>query len=234
MTMQDDPLDHVAVALDTRDWQEFDRWCKTFGPRVGVLKVGLEAFCRWGEKAVELARAQGKRLFLDLKLHDIPNTAAGAAEAARDMGADYLTLHVAGGEAMIAAAVERCAGEVQLLAVTLLTHLDEAGLKALGLEGEAEERISSWARQARVWGCAGAVCSPREVARLRRENGEPFVLVTPGIRGGGEVSGDDQRRTATPREALAAGSSLLVIGRPLTRAIDADEALTALRLELVR
>ncbi|MCM2269461.1 MAG: orotidine-5'-phosphate decarboxylase [Thermoanaerobaculia bacterium] len=229
--MNGDALAAVAVALDTDERATFDAWCARFGPRVGVLKVGLEAFVRWGPPAVAAARRHARRLFLDLKLHDIPNTVAGAVDAACALGVDYLTVHAGGGPAMLAAAAEAARGRLTLLAVTVLTHLDADELARLGLPGSAGERAESWARLARAAGCGGVVCSPQEVAALRRREPRPFTLVTPGIRPAGAASGD-QKRIATPREALAAGADLLVIGRPLTRAADADAALAALAAEL--
>jgi len=226
-----DPLASVAVALDTAERATFRDWCERFGPRVGVLKVGLEAFVRWGPEAVVEARRHARGLFLDLKLHDIPNTVAGAVSAARDLGVDYLTVHAAGGSAMLAAAVEAAAGGPTLLAVTVLTHLDAGELAALDLPGAAERRVLRWARLAREAGCGGVVCSPREVAGLREREPRPFTLVTPGIRPAGAAAGD-QRRVATPREALAAGADLLVIGRPLTRAAVPEAVLAELAREL--
>jgi orotidine-5'-phosphate decarboxylase len=146
------------------------------------------------------------------------------------MGAAYLTVHAAGGRDMLAAAAD-AAGSVQLLAVTLLTHLDERALAALDLPGPSAARVLSWAALARGAGCAGVVCSPLEAAALRAAHPRPFLLVTPGIRGAADPSGD-QRRTASAAAALAAGSDLLVIGRPLTRAADPARALEALAAEL--
>lgn len=221
-------LDHVAVALDTPDRESFDRWCALFGPQLGVLKVGLEAYVRWGPDAVGEARRWARRVFLDLKLHDIPNTVGGAVSAARDLGVDYLTVHAAGGPRMLAAAQEAAGDGLELLVVTLLTHLDSESLEALDLEGSSADRVSRWTALARAAGCAGVVCSPLELARLREENPAPFVLVTPGIRGLGSMGDDDQRRTASPETALGAGADLLVIGRPLTRAADPEAALRTL------
>ncbi len=226
------PLDRVAVALDTADRGQFRRWCAFFGPRVGVLKVGLEAFVRWGPAAVEEARSAARRVFLDLKLHDIPRTVAGATAAAARLGVDLLTVHAGGGPQMLRAAREAAGGRLELLAVTLLTHLDLADLEALELPGAPHRRVEHWAALARRAGCAGAVCSPLEVAALRARLERPFLLVTPGVRPAGAVAGDDQRRVATPAAALAAGADLLVIGRPLPAAADREAALEALREEL--
>ncbi len=227
-------LERLAVALDTADWQTFEAWCEFFGPRAGVLKVGLEAYVRWGARAVQEARRRGRRVFLDLKLHDIPHTVGGAVAAARELGVDYLTVHVGGGRAMLEAACEAGGGEVKILAVTLLTHLEGKDLEQLDLPGGAGRRVSRWTSLARRAGCAGVVCSPLEAARLRRENPPPFLLVTPGIRPQATDVADDQRRTAGAAVALAAGSDLLVVGRPLTRAADQESALGRLALEMAQ
>ena len=225
-------LDQVAVALDTNDRATFERWCALFGPRVGVLKVGLEAFVRWGPPAIEIARRHARGLFLDLKLHDIPNTVAGAVRSARELAVDYLTLHSAGGPAMIAAAAEAAEGKVALLAVTVLTHLDEPTLERLDLPGGSARRALLWAHLAREAGASGVVCSPLELAALRAAEPRPFLLVAPGIRPAGTTGSDDQRRTATAAAAIASGADLIVIGRPLTQAPDPEAALAALALEL--
>jgi orotidine-5'-phosphate decarboxylase len=224
-------LSRLIVALDTDDWDLFGRWCRLFGPRVGLLKVGLEAYVRWGPPAVELAGRHAHAIFLDLKLHDIPNTVAGAVAAARDLGVRFLTVHAGGGPEMMAAAAAAAGSRLELLAVTLLTHLDEAQLAALDLSGGVAARVERWADLAARSGCAGVVCSPREAGALRRRLAPPFLLVTPGVRPAGSVAGD-QRRVATPAEAIAAGADYLVIGRPLTAAADAERALAALAQEL--
>jgi orotidine-5'-phosphate decarboxylase len=226
-------LERVAVALDTNDRATFEHWCALFGPRVGVLKVGLEAFVRWGPPAVEFARRHTRGLFLDLKLHDIPNTVAGAVRSTRELAVDYLTIHAAGGPTMIAAAAEAAEGKVALLAVTVLTHLDEATLERLDLPGGSSQRVLLWARLAREAGAAGVVCSPLELEALRAAAPAPFKLVAPGIRPADHgAGGDDQRRTATASAAIAAGADLIVIGRPLTQAADPEKALAALAREL--
>lgn len=225
-------LDQVAVALDTSDRATFERWCALFGPRVGVLKVGLEAFVRWGPAAIEIARRHARGLFLDLKLHDIPNTVAGAVRSARELAVDYLTLHSAGGPAMIAAAAEAAEGKVALLAVTVLTHLDEPTLERLDLPGGSARRALLWAHLAREAGASGVVCSPLELAALRAAEPRPFMLVAPGIRPAGATGGDDQRRTASAAAAIASGADLIVIGRPLTQAPDPEAALAGLAREL--
>ena len=182
---------------------------------------------------MEVARRDANGLFLDLKLHDIPNTAHGAVAAARDQGADYVTVHSAGGPAMLEAAQAAAGDSLKLLAVTLLTHLDREALMTLDMPGDSHRRVKRWAVMARRAGCAGAVCSPLEVAELRDEIARPFLLVTPGIRLG-EGDTHDQRRTSTPTQALQSGADLLVVGRPVTRAADPERALEALAQEMGR
>lgn len=226
-------IPNVAVALDTADFEAFARWCRYFGPRVGVLKVGLEAFVTWGPAALETARNEANRLFLDVKLHDIPNTVAGAVRAAATHGVDLLTVHASGGRRMLTAAVEAADAQVDIIAVTVLTHLAPEELLELNLPGRAVRRVESWAQVAAESGCAGVVCSPLEVGALRVRHRRPFELITPGIRltSGCAAAGtpaDDQRRIATPASATRDGSDLLVIGRPLTQADDPDEVLAAI------
>ena len=222
-------LDNVAVALDTADWPTFARWCSFFGPRVGVLKVGLEAYLRWGGGAVVEAKKWGE-VFLDLKLHDIPNTVSGAVRAVRNQGASYLTVHASGGAAMIQAAA-REAGETKILAVSVLTHLGEDDFSALGIAGIAPEVVARWAKVAAENGAHGLVCSPLELATLRPMFPAPFELVCPGIRMAQDALGD-QKRVATPKTAVRQGADLLVIGRPLTQAKDPEGALKRIADEI--
>ena len=224
----------VIIPLDKPSAAEALAVVDRLGARADFYKVGLELYTRAGPDVVRELVGRGKRVFLDLKLHDIPNTVAGAVAGAEAAGVDYLTVHAGGGTAMLSAAAA-AANRVRLLAVTLLTHLDAAALAELEMAGESRERARSWASLARRAGCAGAVCSPLEVADLRGVAPRPFVLVTPGIRfdqGRGSLSGDDQRRVANPAAAIAAGADLLVVGRPLTRAPDRGQALARLEEEL--
>lgn len=233
MRSEQDSLDRLAIALDTSDWETFETWCELFGPRVGVLKVGLEAFVRWGHEGVAVARRHARRVFLDLKLHDIPNTVKGAVLAARDSGVDLLTVHAGGGTDMLEAAQEVAGDRLAILAVTVLTHLDETALEALSLPGSGLSRAESWAGLARAAGCSGAVCSPLEAEALRELCPPPFLLVTPGIRFAAVAGqGDDQERIATPGDALRAGADLLVVGRPITRAADPEAALQRIVREI--
>ncbi len=221
-------LERIAVALDTDDRDTYSDWCRLFGPRVGVLKVGPRVVLRWGRDAVREAAATGADVFLDMKFHDIPSTVAGAVGAAKELGVTYLTVHAGGGRRMLEAAAEEAGDGVRVLGITVLTHLGADDLRDLDLPGAAGDRVLSWARSAQAAGCAGVVCSPLELATLRARLGRELLLVSPGIRFDSAAVADDQRRVASPSAALRAGADLLVIGRPLTQAPDPEAALAAL------
>ncbi|MFI1580446.1 orotidine-5'-phosphate decarboxylase [Embleya sp. NPDC020630] len=214
----------VAVALDAPDLDRALAWAKAAGPYVSTVKVGLEVFLRDGADAVAGAReaSGGRDVFLDLKLHDIPNTVAGAVRSVARLAPTYLTVHASGGTAMIRAAAD-AAPEVNIVAVTVLTSMAEADLAAVGLAGPSIEAARRLAGLAVAAGARAIVCSPREVAAVRAEVGAGIVLITPGVRPAGAARGD-QSRVATPEQALADGADLLVIGRPITGAADVAEA----------
>jgi len=213
----------VAVALDAPDVETAARWAAAVDRHVAVVKVGLELFCRFGPEVVEAVRSEtGVGLFLDLKLHDIPATVAGAARSVARLRPQYLTVHAAGGTAMVRAAVE-AAPDVTVAAVTVLTSMANRDLAAVGLAGPAVDAVRRLAALAVSAGAGAVVCSPQEVAAVRAEVGPTIVLVTPGVRLAGE-SAQDQARVATPRQALDAGADLLVIGRPITGAADPGAA----------
>ncbi len=221
----------VAVALDTPDLVVATRWARAVTPHVSTLKVGLELYYRHGAVAVEQARGDTDvRLFLDLKLHDIPNTVAGAAGALAPLRPDFLTVHAGGGAAMIAAAVDALP-ECRIAAVTLLTSLSEEDITRVGLRGPASAAARRLAVLAVDAGARALVCSPHEVATLRKEIGEGITLITPGVRPAGADPGD-QSRVATPQQALADGADLLVIGRPITGADDPGAVAAALARSL--
>ena len=212
----------LCIALDGSDRQWILDTARTLAGTVGWLKVGLEAFIAHGPQLVREVADLGTPVFLDLKLHDIPATVGRAAANAARCGARMVTVHAAGGTAMLEAALEgvRSAGGEPaplVAAVTLLTSLDEAALGELGLVGTAEDTVLRWARLARRSGADGIVASPREAAAIRTECDSSCVVVTPGIRPAGSGQ-DDQRRTATPAEAVRAGADILVVGRPVTAA----------------
>ncbi len=226
----------LITALDVPDARQAVELAERLGDAGAVVKVGLELFTAAGPAVVERLAAAGKSVFLDLKLHDIPNTVAGAVRAAARLpGVVMLTLHAAGGEAMLAAAVE-AAGAVPrppaLLAVTVLTSLDDAAWgRICPGHRDTAAAVAALAADALAAGCDGIVCSPAEIASLRRELGGDFLSVTPGVRPRGAAA-EDQRRIATPAAAMAAGADFLVVGRPITRAPDPGAAIAALSKEL--
>ncbi|GAA3975557.1 orotidine-5'-phosphate decarboxylase [Thermobifida alba] len=223
----------IAVAIDAPDIETAARWAAAVAPHVSTLKVGLELYLRYGPEVVETVRgARGVELFLDLKLHDIPATVAGAARAVARLGPAFLTVHASGGADMIRAAVE-AAPDTRIAAVTVLTSLDEAALDTVGVRGPASDAVRRLAVLAVGAGARALVCSPHEVAALRSEVGPEVTLITPGVRPAGADQGD-QARVATPEAALAAGADLLVIGRPITRAPDPGAAAAALGAALRR
>jgi orotidine-5'-phosphate decarboxylase len=213
----------IAVALDAPDVETAARWAQAVTPYVAVVKVGLELFCRSGPSVVETVRGgTGVGLFLDLKLHDIPNTVAGAARSVARLKPKYLTVHASGGADMVRAAVE-AAPEVTIAAVTVLTSLGDTSLEQIGLAGPASDAVRRLAALAVGAGAGALVCSPQEVAAVRAEVGPGVVLITPGVRPAGSDA-QDQARIATPEEALKNGADLLVIGRPITGAADPGAA----------
>jgi orotidine-5'-phosphate decarboxylase len=213
----------IAVALDAPDVETAARWAKAVTPYVSVVKVGLELFCRTGPSVVETVRGgTGVGLFLDLKLHDIPNTVAGAARSVARLKPKYLTVHAGGGADMVRAAVE-AAPDVCIAAVTVLTSLDDEALAGIGLAGPSSDAVRRLAVLAVGAGAGALVCSPQEVALVRAEVGPDVVLITPGVRPAG-ADVQDQARVATPEQALRDGADLLVIGRPITGASDPGAA----------
>jgi orotidine-5'-phosphate decarboxylase len=221
----------IAVALDAPDIETASSWAAAVSPHVAVLKVGLELFCRYGPSAVEQVQGDGNvGLFLDLKLHDIPATVAGAARSLVSLKPAFLTVHAAGGPAMIRAAVEE-APDVRIAAVTVLTSLSEQDLIAIGLLGSPLDAVRRLAVLAVDAGARALVCSPREVSAIRAEVGPEIVLITPGVRPA-DSDAQDQVRVATPEQALGAGADLLVIGRPITGAPDVGAAAASIAAAL--
>jgi orotidine-5'-phosphate decarboxylase len=213
----------IAVALDAPDVETAARWAQAVTPYVSVVKVGLELFCRTGPSVVETVRGgTGVGLFLDLKLHDIPNTVAGAARSVARLKPKYLTVHASGGSEMVRAAVD-AAPDVCIAAVTVLTSLDDGALAGIGLAGPPADAVRRLAVLAVEAGAGALVCSPQEVAAVRAEVGPDVVLITPGVRLAG-ADAQDQARIATPEQALRDGADLLVIGRPITAAKDPGAA----------
>jgi orotidine-5'-phosphate decarboxylase len=221
----------IAVALDAPDLETAAQWARAVTPHVEVLKVGLELFCRFGPEVLSVVRGgSGVDLFLDLKLHDIPATVAGAARSVSRLRPTYLTVHAAGGPAMVRAAVE-AAPDAKIAAVTILTSLGAADLEAIGTMGPPLDAVRRLATLAVKAGARALVCSPQEVAAVRTEVGPGITLITPGVRPAGADT-QDQARVATPQQALADGADLLVIGRPITAATDPGAAAAALAASL--
>lgn len=223
----------IAVALDAPDLETAARWAGLVTPHVSTVKVGLELYLRHGPEVVASIRgASGVRVFLDLKLHDIPNTVAGAVRAVARLKPAILTVHAAGGPAMIKAAVDELPGG-RIAAVTVLTSLSEADLERVGLAGPADDAVRRLAALAVGAGAQALVCSPREVAAVRAEVGPDVTLITPGVRPAGSDT-QDQARVATPEQAYADGADLLVIGRPITGSADPGAAAAGIAAALRR
>ena len=217
----------VIVALDFPDQPSALSLVERLEPSLCRLKVGKELFTRLGPAFVEKLVGKGFDVFLDLKFHDIPNTVAAACDAAADLGVWMMNVHASGGRRMMEAAQERLEGKShrpRLIAVTILTSLGEEDIREIGFSGSPAENVLRLAALARSSGLDGVVCSPLEAAVIRDQAGSDFLLVTPGVRPA-TASLDDQKRVMTPADAMAAGSSYLVIGRPVTAAEDPLKAL---------
>ncbi|MGD9511222.1 MAG: orotidine-5'-phosphate decarboxylase [Geminicoccaceae bacterium] len=215
----------IFCAVDRPDLEGTLALARALAPHVGGIKLGLEFFTAQGPRGVEAVAALGLPIFLDLKLHDIPNTVAGAVREVARLGVAYLTVHASGGRAMLEAAAS-VPGRPSLLGVTVLTSLDAADLAELGIVASPDQHALRLARLAVAAGLEGLVCSPLEIAALRHALGPVPKIVVPGIRPGD--AGDDQKRVLAPAEALALGADLLVIGRPITRAPVPAEAAAGL------
>lgn len=235
---ENDPLEEarrrLIVALDVPTAKaaldlvnRLERTCCWF-------KVGLELFTAAGPAVLEPILARGHSVFLDLKFNDIPNTVAGAVRSAAALGVQMMTLHASGGPAMLSAAQKALEGiekMPQLLAVTVLTSMDQAQIEAVGLDRTPAQQVALLASMGLEAGVSGFVCSPQEVATLRALAGPEAVLVIPGIRPAGATVGD-QKRIATPADALRRGASYLVVGRPITQAADPADAAEAIQKEM--
>lgn len=226
--MQAEPI----IALDVPGRDEALAAAARLPADTPFVKVGLELFCATGPAILGELGTQGRRIFLDLKLHDIPRTVARAVQSAGRHGVELLTLHACGGRAMLteAAAAARDMGHnrPRLLAVTVLTSLNDADLKEIGVHRSAADQVLALAELAVSCGIDGLVCSPHEAAAIRRKLGPTPIIVTPGIRMPGGAVGD-QKRVATPADAVKAGANYLVIGRPVLEAADPAAALRIIR-----
>jgi orotidine-5'-phosphate decarboxylase len=224
----------VFVALDTPDLDHALALAAAVKPYIGGLKVGLEFITALGPDAVRRIVETGLPVFADVKFHDIPNTVAGAARALAGLGIAMFNVHASGGQAMMhaaAAAIAPLNPRPLLVAVTVLTSLDDATLDTVGQKGPAAAQVERLAALAKASGLDGVVCSAHEIATVKTAAGPDFLAVVPGIRPAGSPAGD-QRRVMTPAEARAAGADILVIGRPITAAADPAKAAQAIALEL--
>ncbi len=235
------PAPPLVVALDFPEPGPALDLARRLLGRVAYVKVGLELFTSAGPGVVRALRDMGHEVFLDLKLHDIPNTVARAVAAARRAGAGLLTVHAIGGRAMLEAALEGAgagaddpvAGPLRLLGVTVLTSMDQAALAATGVAGHLDDQVVRLAALAAEAGLAGVVASPREAAQLRASHPPPFLIVTPGVRPAWQAQSHDQARVTTPRRAILAGADLVVVGRPVTGAPDPVGAAERIGRELL-
>jgi orotidine-5'-phosphate decarboxylase len=231
------PADRLIVALDHPTLGAALKQVEALGLEVERYKVGLELYTVCGPLIVSELVSRNKRVFLDLKLHDIPETAHRAARAIAAQRVDLLTVHAAGGRAMLMRAVAGARAGApgpapKVLAVTVLTSLERSDLADDGHPASVEELVVRRARLAEEAGCDGVIASPREVAAIRRVVAPRFLIVTPGVRPSDAASGDDQKRVATARDALEAGASAVVVGRPIRDARDPRAAAVALLREL--
>jgi orotidine-5'-phosphate decarboxylase len=218
----------LVLALDTDDLEQAAAWSRAAGEAAGMVKVGLELFGAAGPAAVGALAGDGRRVMLDLKLHDIPATVAGGMRAAARAGAELVTVHALGGPAMLEAAVQAAGDRCRVAAVTILTSASPADLAAAGLP-PAAEAVPRLAELAVGRGCPAIVCSPLEAATLRARLGPSVELICPGVRLLASSAADDQARLATPAAAMSAGATRIVVGRPITRSDDVGAAARAVR-----
>jgi orotidine-5'-phosphate decarboxylase len=223
--------ERLIVALDVSTASEAQKLVARIGDAAGIYKVGLQLFTSEGPGVVRDLISSGRRVFLDLKLHDIPTTVALAVKSAAELRVDMLTIHANGGAAMLRAATEAAAGRMSLLAVTVLTSLNDEDMLEIGVSGRVSDQVLRMASLAQRAGCQGIVTSPREALMVRKALGEGFAIVTPGIRPAGAET-NDQQRIATPAQAISNGVSHIVVGRPITHAPDPAKAAEAIISEM--
>jgi orotidine-5'-phosphate decarboxylase len=220
------PRDRLIVALDVPGASQARQIVQTLGEAATTYKIGKQLFTVEGPQVVRDLVSSGRKVFLDLKFHDIPNTVAEAVKAAAELGVSMLNVHASGGSKMLKAAVEaarQSATQPLVLAVTVLTSLSDSDLQELGISSNVTTQVLRMGALARAAGCGGLVASAQEARELRQELGEGFAIVTPGIRPAGSAFGD-QARVETPKDAIAAGATYLVVGRPILDAPDPAKA----------
>jgi len=231
VTNPKNPKDKIIFALDVEHFAEAQHWVNLLKNHVGIFKVGKQLFTHAGPKVVDMIRQKGQKVFLDLKFHDIPNTVARAGEEATKLHVTMFNLHALGGFEMMKKTVEGSRAAAKslgipkplILAVTVLTSIDEETLEEGGVQGPLLEEVGRLAHLSMRAGVDGVVASPKEIGIIRQQCGEKFLIVTPGIRHPSDKR-DDQKRTLSPKEAITAGANYLVIGRPIKEAKDPIEA----------
>jgi orotidine-5'-phosphate decarboxylase len=226
--------DRLIVALDVPSATQARQIVQSIGESANTYKVGKQLFTAEGPQIVRDLVSSGRKVFLDLKFHDIPNTVAAAVRQAAELGISMMTVHASGGSKMLKAAADAAAQSPtrpMVLAVTVLTSLSDADLSEIGIAGNVITQVITLGSLARKAGCGGLVASAKEAPELRRELGNDFAIVTPGVRPAGSAPGD-QARVLTPREAIAAGATYLVVGRPILEATDPSQAADALVREI--
>jgi orotidine-5'-phosphate decarboxylase len=217
------PRERLIVALDVPTAGEALRLAEALREDVAVFKIGLQLYTAAGPEIVRAVHQMGARVFLDLKLHDIPNTVSSAVAVAGELGVAMLTVHLAGGRTMLEAAARRCEPDLLLLGVTVLTSSDDATLREIGIGATVGEQVARLAALGEAAGIRGLIASPHEVSALRQQLGRALTIITPGVRPTWAAA-DDQKRFTTPAEALRKGADYLVIGRPITAQPDPREA----------
>ncbi len=226
--------DRLIVALDVPTASQARQLVQSIGESATTYKIGKQLFTAEGPQLVRELVASGRKVFLDLKFHDIPNTVAAAVSSAAQLNVSMLTVHASGGSKMLKAAAEAAAqssAKPMVLAVTVLTSMDDVDLQEIGVSGTTLTQVLRLAALARQADCGGLVASAKEAGELRRELGEGFAIITPGVRPAGSAAGD-QARVVTPRDAIAAGASHLVVGRPIIEAPDPAKAAAAIVNEI--
>ena len=229
--LQSDPKEKIIFALDVEHFTEARQWVNTLKDHVGFFKVGKQLFTHAGPKVIDMIHQKNQKVFLDLKFHDIPNTVSKAGEEATRLGAAMFNLHALGGFEMMKKTVEGSRAVAKtlgipkplILAVTILTSMDEENMREVGIQGPVQDEVGRLALLAAKAGLDGVVASPKEIEIIRERCGEKFLIVTPGIRSPTDKK-DDQKRTMSPKEAIQAGANYLVIGRPIKEAKDPVEA----------
>lgn len=229
----------VFCALDTPRVDMALSQAKNLSGLIGGVKLGLEFFLANGPASIKEMHKAGLPIFLDLKLHDIPNTVAGAVRSLANLGVDIITIHTQGGPSMMRAAVDSANEEAaklgltppKIIGVTILTSLDDGDLSKMGVNHSVEDQVLNLASLAKASGLDGVVCSPLEIKAIRQELGQEFKLIVPGIRPEGASAGD-QKRVLSPKQAVDAGADILVIGRPITKADDIKSAAASIKTSL--